>query len=266
MNTELYVQDNWRVKRNFTIDAGVRFYYITPTQSQGDEVAQFEPERLERGAGAAAVSSRVSTAQGRARRVNPLTGEILPLVYIGRLVPDSGNFTNGMQVYDGTPQQKIAVPGRAAHRVRLGRHGRRQDRRPRRRRRVLRSVLGRQHPRSDRAAAAPADLHDQLHDVPELLAQPADGDDRPPCGGSTSSCRRSSTTGASACSATSAGTWSATWPTSATPRATSWSTVRSTAGRTATRIRRRAWIRPTSSGGIAQPLPDDLLRPYRGYA
>ena len=35
--------------------------------------------------------------------LNPLTGEILPAVYIGRLVPGSGNFINGMQVYDGTP-------------------------------------------------------------------------------------------------------------------------------------------------------------------
>jgi len=46
----------------------------------------------------------VSTADGRRAR-NPLTGEILPAIYIGRLVPGSGNFINGMQVYDGTPQQ-----------------------------------------------------------------------------------------------------------------------------------------------------------------
>ena len=64
MNTEWYVQDNWRVKQNFTIDAGVRFYYITPTQSEGDEVAVFEPERLAGQRGAAAVSSR-----SRRRRV-----------------------------------------------------------------------------------------------------------------------------------------------------------------------------------------------------
>ena len=44
MNTEFYVQDNWRLKRAFTVDAGVRFYYITPTRSQGDEVAQFEQD------------------------------------------------------------------------------------------------------------------------------------------------------------------------------------------------------------------------------
>ena len=35
MNTEWYVQDNWRLKQNFTVDAGIRFYYLTPTQSEG---------------------------------------------------------------------------------------------------------------------------------------------------------------------------------------------------------------------------------------
>ena len=28
------------------------------------------------------------------------------MVYVGRLVPESGDFNNGMQVYDGTPQQQ----------------------------------------------------------------------------------------------------------------------------------------------------------------
>ena len=114
MNTEFYVQDNWRVKRNFTIDAGVRFYYITPTQSEGDEVAAFEPERLERRTGAAAVPAGLHLAGPRGRQ-NPLTGEILPLVYIGRLVPGSGNFINGMEVFDGTPQQH--VPFKVAPRI-----------------------------------------------------------------------------------------------------------------------------------------------------
>ncbi len=40
---------------------------------------------------------------------------------------------------------------------------------------------------------------------------------------------------------------------------------RSTAGPTATPTSRRAWIPTNVIGGIAQPLPDDLLRPYRGY-
>ena len=67
MNTEWYVQDNWRVKQNFTIDAGLRFYYLTPTQSEGDQVAAFGPNVWQAGAGAAALQP-VSTPQGRRRR------------------------------------------------------------------------------------------------------------------------------------------------------------------------------------------------------
>ena len=33
-----------------------------------------------------------------------MTGEIFPLVYLGRLVPGTGDFINGMEVFDGTPQ------------------------------------------------------------------------------------------------------------------------------------------------------------------
>jgi hypothetical protein len=104
MNTEFYLQDNWRVKRNFTIDAGIRFYYITPTESNGDDVAQFEPGEWSAGK-APLLYQPISTPQGR-RAVNPANpNEILPLVYLGRLVPGTGDFINGMHVYDGTPQQ-----------------------------------------------------------------------------------------------------------------------------------------------------------------
>jgi hypothetical protein len=103
MNTEFYVQDNWRLKKNFTIDAGVRFYYITPTKSDGDDIAVFAPNAWSAGQ-APQLFQPVSTSQGR-RALNPLTGEVVPAIYIGRLVPNSGNFNNGMQVFDGTPQQ-----------------------------------------------------------------------------------------------------------------------------------------------------------------
>ena len=86
---------------------------MTPTQSQGDQVAQFEPGQFSPSA-AVSLFRPITTAQGR-RAVNPLTGEILPALYIGRLVPNSGNFTNGMVVYEGTPQQRS--PFRAAPRL-----------------------------------------------------------------------------------------------------------------------------------------------------
>ena len=113
INTEWYVQDNWRVRSNFTIDAGLRFYYITPTQSDGDDVAVFNPQQWVPSA-APDLYQPISTAQGR-RAVNPNTGEILPLVYLGRLVPNSGNFINGMQVFEGTPQE--SNPFRLAPRI-----------------------------------------------------------------------------------------------------------------------------------------------------
>lgn len=109
-NLEWYVQDNWRVTRDFTVDAGVRFYHITPTQSQGDKVAQFVPDTWQASA-APALIQPVSTPQGRRGR-NPNTGQILPAVYIGRFAQGSGDVYNGMQVYDGTvmptPPIKVA--------------------------------------------------------------------------------------------------------------------------------------------------------------
>jgi hypothetical protein len=113
--SEWYAQDSWRVKRNLTLDAGVRFYYMTPTQSEGDRVAAFSPADWS-GAQAPRLYLPVSTPDGRRAR-NPLTGDILPAVYIGRLVPGSGNFINGMQVYDGTPQD--SSPFRVAPRLSL---------------------------------------------------------------------------------------------------------------------------------------------------
>jgi hypothetical protein len=102
MNTEFYVQDNWRVKSNFTIDAGIRFYYLTPTQSEGDQVAAFGPNAWQ-ASQAPLLYTPVSTPQGRQAQ-NPVTGQIFPLVYLGRLVPGTGDFVNGMEVFDGTPQ------------------------------------------------------------------------------------------------------------------------------------------------------------------
>ena len=175
MNTEFYVQDNWRPKRSFTVDAGVRFYYITPTTNQGDNVVQFEQDAFSASA-APLLFQPITAPQGR-RAVNPLTGEILPAVYIGRLVPDSGDFTNGMVLYDGTPQRtspfRVAprlgfawdVTGDGNTAIRGGAGV------------FYRSIRGKRHPRPGRAAAARAYLHDRLHDDSGPPGQPPDDDD-----------------------------------------------------------------------------------------
>ncbi|PYR53756.1 MAG: hypothetical protein DMF91_27835, partial [Acidobacteria bacterium] len=100
MNTEWYVQDTWRVKPRFTIDGGLRFYYITPTRSDGDQVAMFVPTSWS-AAKAPALIQPVLVGNTRMGR-NPVTGAMLPAVYIGRLAEGSGDLANGMQVFDGT--------------------------------------------------------------------------------------------------------------------------------------------------------------------
>jgi hypothetical protein len=111
--TEWYAQDSWRMKRNFTLDAGVRFYYMTPTRSEGDDIAAFMPAQWT----AAQAPSLYQPAIVNGVRVarNPLNNATLPAVYIGRLVPNSGDFINGMQVFNGTPQR--TSPFRAAPRA-----------------------------------------------------------------------------------------------------------------------------------------------------
>ena len=97
-NVEWFLQDNWRVAKNLTIDAGVRFYKIGPTKSRGDDLAVFIPEQYDPAA-APALIQPVSTPQGRRGR-NPITGEIVPAVKIGTFAQGSGNPTNGIQVFN----------------------------------------------------------------------------------------------------------------------------------------------------------------------
>jgi hypothetical protein len=99
-NTEWFVQDNWQRARRFSLDYGIRFYYIAPTRSQGDKVAMFDPSAWQ-AASAPLLIQPVSTPQGR-RGLNPLTGQVVPAVLIGTLVPGSGDPNNGMKVFDGT--------------------------------------------------------------------------------------------------------------------------------------------------------------------
>ncbi len=113
MNTEFYVQDNWRVARKFTIDAGVRFYYITPTQSDGDTVAVFDPTVYN--TAQAPLLYQPTLVNGARAALNPVTGQTLPPIYIGRFVPGTGNITNGMVTYEGTPQK--THPFRPAPRI-----------------------------------------------------------------------------------------------------------------------------------------------------
>ncbi|HUQ92681.1 MAG TPA: hypothetical protein VM120_13460 [Bryobacteraceae bacterium] len=82
-----FVQDTWKMSRKLTLDLGFRLaWHNWWTHLIPNQAAAFVPGRYD--ASKAPVFFRpISTPQGR-RGVNPLTGEVVPAVYIGGFVPE----------------------------------------------------------------------------------------------------------------------------------------------------------------------------------
>jgi hypothetical protein len=104
---EFFLQDNWRIHPRVTIDGGVRMYYIGSTFVSGQQVAYFDPTAWNPAKAPLLyepVCPSGPTCSATARKAkNPLTGEILNNTYVGKLVPGSGDFYNGIKIVDGTP-------------------------------------------------------------------------------------------------------------------------------------------------------------------
>jgi Carboxypeptidase regulatory-like domain len=108
---ELFAQDNWRLTSRLTLDLGVRFYYIGPTYVAGQDVSYFATDDWTANTAPLLFQpvcpNNAASCTGNVRQSrNPLTGQILNNTYIDKLVPDSGNFYDGMivakeTVYDG---------------------------------------------------------------------------------------------------------------------------------------------------------------------
>ena len=95
MNTEFYAQDNWRVNAELHDRRRHPLLLHHADAERRRQRRRIRSGRLERRAGAAALPADDSVNGARAA-LNPLTGETLPPIYIGRLVPGTGNFINGM--------------------------------------------------------------------------------------------------------------------------------------------------------------------------
>ncbi len=91
---EWYVQDNWKVSKKLTLDYGIRLSHFIPDWSADGKAWNFDPARFD-------PSRRVllfqpaRDARGPRAALNPLTGQMLPAVFIGAIVPGAGDAANG---------------------------------------------------------------------------------------------------------------------------------------------------------------------------
>lgn len=92
-NHEFYVQDNWRVNRRLTLDYGIRFYHQTPQVDANDTFTDFVPSLYSKSA-----LPRMyipGTNNGKRVAIDPGTGAVAPVAYIGLFVPNSGDPATG---------------------------------------------------------------------------------------------------------------------------------------------------------------------------
>ena len=94
IQAEWYAQDTWRPLRRLTIDYGSRFLWYTPYWQANKRTAAFVPERYD-----PAKAPRLYYPQkinGVNKAVDPATGQVLNEVFVGTFVPGTGNPANGM--------------------------------------------------------------------------------------------------------------------------------------------------------------------------
>jgi len=93
-NIEFYGQDTWKVTKKLTLNYGLRISKIVPFHDEDNLMSNFEYSKFDP---AQAIRLFLPVGSGTSRRAqNPITGELLPAVYIGAIIPGTGNINNGL--------------------------------------------------------------------------------------------------------------------------------------------------------------------------
>ena len=106
INQEAYLQDNWKIRHNLTLDYGLRFVHQVPQYDAYLQAANFFPEEWNRAQAptlyVAGCANGATTCSGTNRQaMNPKNGAFLgpnSTLAIGTLVPNTGDRLNGIQI------------------------------------------------------------------------------------------------------------------------------------------------------------------------
>ncbi len=93
INTEWFFQDEWKVRSNFSLSYGIRFYHDPPLYDAQDQLASFSPAAWN--PAKAPVLIRPASVNGTNVGVDPLTGKTYAYGLVGNFVPGVGDTANG---------------------------------------------------------------------------------------------------------------------------------------------------------------------------
>jgi hypothetical protein len=110
-NVEWFLQDNWKPTSRLTLDYGLRFYWVQPQYDQAMLTANFVPG-LYNQQQAVRLYRPGRDANGNRAAVDSVTGQILPAAMIGRIVPNSGDLTNGLRTGESADVGKYLIEDR----------------------------------------------------------------------------------------------------------------------------------------------------------
>jgi hypothetical protein len=91
---EWFAQDHWKPERRLTLDLGLRFTWARPQDPANANAGNFVPWLFN--PANAPTLYRPAVVGGKKVTINPITGEQVPAVYAGLIVPGTGNPTNGI--------------------------------------------------------------------------------------------------------------------------------------------------------------------------
>ncbi|MBI4877483.1 MAG: TonB-dependent receptor [Acidobacteria bacterium] len=111
INAEWFAQDAWKATKRLTIDAGLRFYYIQPSWSAGDQLASWDSTLYDRTKQPPLIQPFRNAANARVAR-DPVTGQELPAAVIGQFASSPLAPFQGMRIVNErlmeTPPVQVA--------------------------------------------------------------------------------------------------------------------------------------------------------------